>query len=92
MAGSLLSALTAVIVSHGLPPAVPALFFISVGAVIGTVLGAFTGMVVARFETRGQAQASDDISIGVLCFDSEAETRATTALERAGAASINKLQ
>ena len=88
--GGLLAALIACIVARGLPPILPAAFLICLGSVVGTVLGAFTGMIVARYETRKKDQLPEDkISIGVLCFDSEAEDRAKVAFQRAGAATID---
>ena len=69
--GGLLFAAISILVSKGIPPLVPAAFFICVGMLIGTVLGAFTGMLVARFESLSAKSNTqpDKSSIGVLCFD-----------------------
>lgn len=84
--GGVLTALVCLIVARGIPPIFPMAALTCVGCVVGTILGAFTGMMVARYETLpGKADESDKISIGVLCFDPQSESRAKTALKEAGA-------
>ncbi|HEY3742730.1 MAG TPA: hypothetical protein VGL53_22950 [Bryobacteraceae bacterium] len=88
--GGLLTALACLIIARGIPPIFPMAALTSVGCVVGTILGAFAGMMLARFETMpGHADNSDHISIGVLCFDSQSEDRAKTALQEAGADTID---
>ena len=90
--GGLLCAAIAVAVSRGMPHVIPAALFICVGSVIGTVLGAFTGMIIAKFETsHDRPSEAGNISIGVLCVDSEAEDRAKVALHKAGASTVETI-
>lgn len=91
--GGLLCAVISLLISRGIPPLLPTAFFICLGMLIGTVLGAFTGMLIARFEsmsTKSDTHA-DGISIGVFCFDQGSEQRAKKALQRAGAAAIDTI-
>lgn len=88
--GGLLAAILCLIAARGVPPLFLMAGLICVGSVLGTILGAFGGMLVARFETRRPEPENEDrISIGVLCFDERSEDRAKVALQRAGAAIID---
>ena len=90
--GGLLSLLACFVIGRGVPPLFPTAVLSCVGCVAGTILGAFTGMIWARYETRiGSQDDGDGISIGVLCFDASAEDRAKTALRKAGAKTIGTL-
>ena len=89
--GGLLCALICVLASRGMPPVFPAAAFICVGSVVGTILGACAGMVVAKLESNRleRENQQDRISIGVLCTDPVAEAKAKFALQKAGAATID---
>ena len=88
--GGVLTALACLVVARGIPPIFPMAALTCVGCVVGTILGAFIGMMLARYETLpGRRDESDKISIGVLCFDVQSESRAKTALQEAGADTID---
>ena len=87
--GGLLTALTCFVVARGLPPVLPMLALACLGCVAGSILGAFIGMLVARYEaTQGAPEDGNKVSIGVLCFDPQSQDRARVAFREAGAATI----
>lgn len=88
-AGSVIGALTGLLVTNGSPQLLPMALFLLLGMILGTVLGALAGLVYARLEPwldpSSETNAGGEFAVGVQCDNLESEVQARSALEEAGA-------